>query len=169
MDLRALLAPSGELYAVAGSEPRPPYPVALVAVDPAVRPLAKGMYVLQISASGLTRENAAEALEKAIEAVRRAGGRALYAVADSASIKVALHGSPFAWSTLLALLPTLLQLAGAAILGVTIWQVIASVPSWVWACLVIGAALLIFGPAIGELVVGAAEAVAGKKEKEEKE
>jgi len=162
-DLKALLAPEGELYATAGSEPRPPYPVELVAIDPSVRPLASGLYVIRMSVRGLTRENAVQALEKVREAVERAGGKLAYAVADSCSIKAVVHGSPFSWWALLGLLPTLLLLAGIVLLGVSIWQAIASVPSWVWATIVIGAGLLLFGPAIGELIVGAVESVTKKR------
>jgi hypothetical protein len=162
-DLKALLSPEGELYAVAGSEPRPPYPVELVAVDPGVRPLAKGLYVVRMSVRGLTRENAVQALERVREALERVGGKLVYAAADSCSIKAVIHGSPFSWWALLGLLPTLLLLAGVILLGVTIWQVIASVPSWVWATIVIGAGLLLFGPAIGELIVGAVEKATGRR------
>ena len=160
-DLRAVLSPSGELYAVMGSEPRFPYPVELVEVDPSARPLARGAYVLHVSVQGLTRENAAQALERVGEAVERAGGKLLYAAADSSSIKAVVHGSPFAWATLLSLLPTLLFLAGVVVLGVMIWQIVASVPSWVWATMLIGLALVLFGPAIGELILGAVERARG--------
>jgi hypothetical protein len=162
-DLKAMLAPEGELYAVAGSEPRPPYPVELVAVDPSVRPLASGLYVIRMSVRGLSRENAVQALEKVREALEKVGGKLVYAVADSCSIKAVIHGSPFSWWALLGLLPTLLLLAGIVLLGMSIWQVIASVPSWVWATIIIGAGLLLFGPAIGELIVGAVESVTKKR------
>jgi len=160
-DLGSVLSPSGELYAVMGSEPKLPRRVELVRVDPSAKPLARGAYVLHISTKGLTRENAARALERVREAVERAGGELLYAAADSSSIKAVIHGSPFAWATLLSLLPTLLLLAGVVMSGVAIWQVIASVPSWVWATVAIGLALVLFGPAIGELIVGAVERARG--------
>jgi hypothetical protein len=41
---------------------------------------------------------------------------------------------------------------GIAIMFTTVWQVISTVPSWIWAFLVIGAAMVFLAPAIGRAI-----------------
>jgi hypothetical protein len=46
----------------------------------------------------------------------------------------------------------ILTLVGIAIMFTSVWQVISTVPSWIWALLVIGAAMVFLAPAIGRAV-----------------
>jgi len=157
-ELQALMTPSGELYATLGSLPKPLIPVQFTPVNPENLKLGKGMYIIHLNVSGFTREKAFEALSKLREGLEQKFGiRTLYAVADSNSIKMVIHGSPFSWLALLAWLPVILGLLGIVLFGVSVWQAIAAIPSWVWACLVIGGALIILGPAIGNWILSEVE------------
>jgi hypothetical protein len=62
-------------------------------------------------------------------------------------------GSPFSWLALLAWLPTILGLLGIILFGVSVWQAVAAIPSWVWAMLIISGVLILVGPAIGEFIL----------------
>jgi hypothetical protein len=148
------MAPTGEVYAVIGSMPSPILPLDFTPIDLTEAKVGRGMYVLHLNVQGMTREKAYSVLEKLKEGVEGVGARLLYAIADSNSIKMVIHGSPFSWAALLALLPMLLALAGMILLGVGAWQAITAIPSWVWAALIIGGALLILGPPIGEFILG---------------
>jgi len=66
-------------------------------------------------------------------------------------ITMQITGSPFAWSTVLLLLPEILGLLGIALIVVGVYLIFAQVPGWVIGIIVVGAALLFVGPAIGSL------------------
>ena len=77
----------------------------------------------------------------------------LYARADTDAIHLIITGSPFSWTALLMFLPTLLGLIGIAVFAISVYQAVVAIPSWVWGCLIIGGLLILFGPAIGELIL----------------
>ena len=156
---------SSVVIASLGSPPRLPYPVQLVEVPThrlAVAP--KGTrYLVRLRTSKMTPEQASKALTSIDEALRtRFKARMPYGFATEDQIYVFVEGSPFSWAALLAFLPTLLGLIGITIFAVTVWQIVASVPSWIWATLLIGVGLILFGPAIGEMILGAIGKVRGK-------
>lgn len=71
---------------------------------------------------------------------------------ENGIIDLQLIGSPFAWLTLLAFLPTLLAMLGVVMVLVSVYNVIAAIPSWAWALLVVGVGVILFGPRIAETV-----------------
>lgn len=143
-----------------GSPIRPMVPVKLVQIPlDKLKVARKGsIYLVKLDVSEMTAEKAAQALEALAKGLREEfGATLLYGKATKNEIYLQVAGSPFSWLALLAWLPTILGLLGIALFMVSVWQVIASVPSWIWATLVISAALILFGPAIGELVLRAVE------------
>jgi hypothetical protein len=111
-------------------------------------------YEIKLSTSQLTPDKASEAIEKLrTEMKEKFGIDLIYAEAAENSINLIIQGSPFAWAALLALLPTILLLAGITLIGVSVWQITTAIPTWVWFLAITGTALLLFGPAIGNLIL----------------
>ena len=67
-------------------------------------------------------------------------------------IDLQLIGSPFPWLALLAWLPTILAMLGIVMILVSIYSVIAAIPSWAWALMAVGVAVILFGPKVAETV-----------------
>lgn len=59
-------------------------------------------------------------------------------------------------ATLLAWLPIILTLIGITAVAVSVWDIIAAVPIWVWVLLGTGVTLLLFGPALSRMITGRA-------------
>jgi hypothetical protein len=75
-----------------------------------------------------------------------------YIAVKDDEITMYITGSPFAWSLLIAWLPAILGLFGIAMLGIGIWNAVASVPSWVYATLIGGIFILYMSPYIVKMV-----------------
>lgn len=157
-----------EVLATCGRPIAPLVPVALLRLSPVELTVGRrgAVYLLEVDVSEMSKEQAESAvrlLKSRIEG--EVGAHVLYSVATRDKIYVMVKGSPFSWAMLLALLPMILMLVGVTVLGVSIWQIIASIPSWVWATLLMGLGLVIFGPPIGELIVRSVEKAKEKAEK----
>jgi len=76
---------------------------------------------------------------------------------ENGVIDLQLIGSPFAWLALLAWLPTLLAILGIVMVLVSVYSVIAAIPSWAWALLAVGVAMILFGPKIAGAVTSGLE------------
>jgi hypothetical protein len=112
------------------------------------------VYHLKLDVSTLTQDKAVEALNRLTSEMKlKFGIKTIYGKAEPNTIHLIIMGSPFSWLALLAWLPTILGLIGIILFGVSVWQAIAAIPSWVWACLVIGGALIILGPPLGEWIL----------------
>jgi hypothetical protein len=112
------------------------------------------VYHLKLDVSTLTQDKAVEALNRLTSEMKsKFGIKTIYGKAEPNTIHLIIMGSPFSWLALLAWLPTILGLIGIILFGVSVWQAIAAIPSWVWACLVIGGALIILGPPLGERIL----------------
>jgi type IV secretory pathway VirB2 component (pilin) len=59
-------------------------------------------------------------------------------------------------ATLLAWLPAILTLVGIAVVGISVWEIIGTIPWYIWAILATGVALLFFAPTISSLFKGRA-------------
>jgi len=140
-------------------------PVRKVAVSPErLKVGRKGkIYEVEITVSPtLTAEKAREALQTLICGLAEQFHiKTIAATATENVIRLQIMGSPFSWAALLAWLPTILALIGLVMVGVSVWQVIATVPSWVWALLVIGGATFLIGPIIGEWILSEYERIKG--------
>jgi hypothetical protein len=116
------------------------------------------VFYLKIDTSPLTQEKAIQALDTlASEMKSRFGIQTIYGKAEPNAIHLIIMGSPFSWLALLAWLPVILGTIGIILFGVSVWQAVAAIPSWVWALLVIGGALILFGPAIGDWILSEVE------------
>jgi hypothetical protein len=123
------------------------------------------IYEIKLSTSQLTPEKASEAIEKLrTEMKEKFGIDLIYAEATENSINLIIRGSPFTWAALLAYLPTILFIIGIILLGVSVWQITTAIPPWVWFLLITGAALFLFGPAIGNLILQSIEKTRKKEE-----
>ncbi len=121
-------------------------------------------YMLELDVSDLTPEKAAEAINALAKGLKENfNAQLIYATATKNKIYLQIRGSPFSWLALLAWLPTILGILGIILFGVSVWQAITSVPSWVWATLIIGGALILIGPTIGEWILSMVEKARGEK------
>ncbi len=115
-------------------------------------------YTLELDVSDLTPEKAVEALNMLAKNLEKNfKARLIYANASKNKIYLQIKGSPFSWLALLAWLPTILGMLGIILFGVSVWQAITSIPSWVWAMLITSGALVLFGPRIGEWILDQVE------------
>jgi len=116
------------------------------------------VYELEIAVSPLTADKAVEAIEKLREGMKEKFGiTTFYATAFRDRIFLQIRGSPFSWVALLAWLPLILGLIGIVMLGISVWQIIVEVPTWIWAMLVIGGLTFLIGPTIGRWIIEEAE------------
>jgi len=116
------------------------------------------VYYLKLDVSPLTQDKAVEALNRLTSEMQsKFGIKTIYGKAEPNAIHLIIMGSPFSWLALLTWLPVILGLLGIVLFGVSVWQAIAAIPSWVWAYLVIGGALIILGPAIGNWILSEVE------------
>ena len=143
--------------AVLGMPPEPKIPVRRVKVEiERLKVGTKGsVYEIRMDVQGMTEENAVRALDVLNKELReRFGIETVYGAATTESINLIIRGSPFMWAALLAALPLILGLLGIALVGVSVWQILGTVPGWVWWAAGIGVALFLFGPRIGNWIAG---------------
>jgi hypothetical protein len=155
-----------ETLAFYGQPPQPKIPIKYEPIPLANLKVApKGsMYLIQLDVSPLTQDKAVEALNKlTAEMKTKFGIQTIYGKATKDKIYLLIKGSPFSWLALLAWLPVILALIGIILFGISIWQAITAIPSWVYATLIIGAALIIVGPTIGDWILKQVEKARGGK------
>jgi hypothetical protein len=155
-----------ETLAFYGQPPQPKIPIKYELIPLGNLKVApKGsMYIIQLDVSPLTQDKAVEALNKlTAEMKTKFGIQTIYGKATKDKIYLLIKGSPFSWLALLAWLPTILALIGIILLGISVWQAITAIPSWVYATLIIGAALILVGPTIGDLILRQVEKARGGK------
>lgn len=112
-------------------------------------------YVIEVKTSQIDTDKAVAALKNIAEGLdKEFNAEMLYGAAYDDRIVIQMKGSPFAWAAFLLWLPAILSLIGITMVGISVWQGIASIPSWVWATLAVGVGLLLFGPKIVKLVRG---------------
>lgn len=75
----------------------------------------------------------------------------LWIEADNQNIRMQISGSPFLWTALIPWLPSILGLLGITLAFISIWNLITSIPTWIWALLAVSVGLIIFAPAIGKM------------------
>jgi hypothetical protein len=146
--------------AVLGAPPQPRIPVRFQPVDASQLAVARrgDIFALKLDVSRLDEQKARRALEELSRGMaERFGIRTIFARATENEIHLVIMGSPFAWSALLLWLPTILGLLGIVLFAVSVWQAVVSIPSWVWALLIISGGLILFGPAIGEWILSQVE------------
>jgi len=80
-----------------------------------------------------------------------------YIKVEPTQITIDVEGSPFPWSSLLATLPAILTIIGIIIILIAIYTLIAGVPGWVWALLIMGLVLLFLTPYITPIIKEAAK------------
>lgn len=103
-------------------------------------------YLLELSVLGVTETNAQAALDSIIrEFNAQFGIKTMIAEVSENKINLAIIGSPFAWTVLLAALPTILGLLGISLLGVSVWQIVTGIPNYVWGVLAMGLFTLYIG------------------------
>jgi hypothetical protein len=155
-----------ETLAFYGQPPQPKIPIKYQPIRlENLKVAPKGsMYIIQLDVSSLTQDKAVEALNRlTAEMKTKFGIQTIYGKATKDKIYLLIKGSPFSWLALLAWLPAILALIGIILFGVSVWQAIAAIPSWVWATLIISGALILVGPAIGDWILKQAEKARGAK------
>ena len=108
-------------------------------------------YQLHVETQGIKAEDEAKVAERLVdELYARFKADVVWIRIENGVIDMQLYGSPFAWALLLAFLPTLLAILGIVFLLASVWSVIAAIPSWAWALLAVGVAMIVVGPVIGK-------------------
>lgn len=72
--------------------------------------------------------------------------KVVYVQIENGVVNLQLEGSPFAWAAVIVWLPSVFTLLGIALLGISIYTVFASIPSWAWGTLAVGVILLLLAP-----------------------
>ncbi|MEM2163709.1 MAG: hypothetical protein QW521_02230 [Desulfurococcaceae archaeon] len=112
-----------------------------------------GIYDIVIDVEEIDAEKGREALEKLMDSLWREHGiRTIYARAEPRVIMLEVMGSPFLWPIILLLIPQILSLIGITVLGITVYQVISSIPSWLIALMTIGVGLIIISPIVAGIL-----------------
>lgn len=120
--------------------------------NPTVAPRGS-KYLVKLDVSPIDADKAFKALTTLEnEVAKQFNAKVIYSIASEREIYLMIKGSPFLWSAFLAWLPTILSLLGITLAGVSIWQVISIVPSWVWATLIISGFLIFISPIVGDIL-----------------
>lgn len=72
---------------------------------------------------------------------------------DGSVVKMQIVGSPFAWSLLLAFIPSILTVVGVIVTLISVFLIWTTVPGWVTGLAVLGLVLTAFGGKIGEIIL----------------
>ena len=112
------------------------------------------VYELEIRTEGIPDERAVINLLREEMPKKFKGLEVLWIRVDDKVIRMQIIGSPFAWSLVLLWLPEILALIGVVVTFIAIYFVAAEVPSWAWAILAVGVALIWLGPKIGSIIRG---------------
>jgi hypothetical protein len=75
-----------------------------------------------------------------------------YVAVQDNQVTIQLEGSPIEWSLIIGLLPLIFAALGIIILLIAVFGIFASIPSWAWALLVVGALLFFLAPRITALL-----------------
>jgi hypothetical protein len=114
-----------------------------------------GLWFIRVKTSKLTPEKAGVAVARLIEELRKLGVRPVSVMATEDTIDILFRGSPFPWLVVLATIAKLLPLIGITMLGISVYQGVSSIPSWVWGLTAVGLGLALFGPFIGDMILSA--------------
>jgi len=107
------------------------------------------VYHLHIETNGIVDER--KAVDALVTELReRFNAKVLWIGITGKNIDMQLIGSPFVWAVLIAALPLILGAIGILVAVMAVYTVLASIPSWGWALIVIGIGLVIFAPKLGE-------------------
>ena len=114
------------------------------------------VYHLTIETKGIANE---EEVAKTLvtELYNKFKAQVIWIRIENGVIDLQTIGSPFAWLALLAWLPTILAMLGIVMILVSIYSVIAAIPSWAWALMAVGVAVILFGPKVAEVMTAGRE------------
>jgi hypothetical protein len=148
-------SPPVTILAAYGSPPSPKVPLTgkQIPLESLVVGTKGSIYDIRLDVQGLTEKNAVATLDMLQrELLDRFGIEIVYGTVVENGINLIIKGSPFAWAVLLAALPLILGALGLSMVGLSVWQIFANVPGWVWWTFGIGAGLFLFGPRIGNWI-----------------
>lgn len=110
-------------------------------------------YHIRMETSGISDErNVANALINGL--LTEFNAKVKYIRIENGVIDVQLEGSPFVWTAVIIWLPSIFTLLGIVLLGISVYTVFASIPSWAWGTLAIGVALILLAPSVGKMFKG---------------
>ena len=78
----------------------------------------------------------------------------IWAEVDGDTIRLQVIGSPFAWAVLIPFIPAIMGLLGISIVLISVYSVLAAIPSWAYALLAVGVGLILVGPWVGKTITG---------------
>jgi len=107
-------------------------------------------YHIRMTTSGVSNEQeVAKALINGL--TTKFGAKVKYMRIVNGVVDVQLEGSPFAWAAVIIWLPSIFTLLGITLLGIAVYTVFASIPSWAWGVLAIGVVLILLAPSAGKI------------------
>ncbi len=107
-------------------------------------------YHLRIETSGISDEMlVSDALITGLSKNFKA--KVKYMRIENGVIDVQLEGSPFIWAEVLLWLPAMFTVFGIILVGISVYTVFASIPSWAWGTLIVGVVLLLLAPSAGRM------------------
>lgn len=107
------------------------------------------VYHLTIETKGISPNNEEEVAKVLVEELYdRFKAKVIWMRIENGTIEVQLIGSPFVWLALIGFLPAILTILGVIFILVSVYNVIASIPTWAWALLAVGVAIIFIGPKI---------------------
>lgn len=78
--------------------------------------------------------------------------KVVYMAISDNTVEIQFEGSPFAWSAVIAYLPSIFTIFGIILIGISVYTVFASIPSWAWGLLAIGTIMLLVSPAVAKWI-----------------
>lgn len=110
------------------------------------------IYTLLIRTEGISdSQKVVDTLIPALE--EKFGAKTTYISVGDRDIILQIEGSPFVWALLIPWIPSILALIGIVVAFVSVWSVITSIPSWVYALSAIGVGLIFIGPTVGKHLI----------------
>lgn len=108
------------------------------------------MYALHIKVSGQATDEIELAKSLITGLYSKFKAKITYMAILSDHIEIQLEGSPFAWTAVAVYLPSILTVFGLVMIGIAIFTVFASIPSWAWGLLLVGTVIIVATPSVAK-------------------
>ncbi len=102
-------------------------------------------YELHIDTDGIP--DPGKTINAIVTGLRNQGVETVWASADASKIRLQIAGSPMSWPIILGLLPQILSLMGIAVILLSVYLLVAAIPSWILGLVAVGILLVTIVPA----------------------
>lgn len=139
----AVRAPVG-VYSVGQKRPGSLQPLSQLALSTGATEKGK-FYEIHIDTDGIPDPN--KTINAIVAGLRNQGVETVWASTDARKIRLQIAGSPTSWLTILGLLPQILSLMGIAVILLSVYLLVATIPGWIWGLLAVGVMVVTIVPA----------------------